>query len=1530
MKGDFSRNSFDEKKHYSEVLLQQGRVQIDSDWNEAEAIEANRDERTLQDVIGPSGSPNNGFRISARQPLDEMESLEGWSAVGTGADLCIDYVDYLRGTASLRAASATEVDKVFAAPIDLSGADDVLVFAVKSAKVPPPIAHTDNGFTIFAADNASTPKKASWTAATLTPQTVGVWQVYTCPLTTAAKDAGLKLKNIQTIGFSGLKPDWVYHFDLLQRDFAPVKAPLQDVLALDMLEDLNGWSVPAPGTGSVSLDGSTLFQGSPTVKITGPGDGLKSFGGIRDLRVYGRVIAVTNKPTGPGFFLKTSGGTKIKLTGITHSTSAGWTTHIGDIPADPNLNQIVGYGFEAIASGSDLNIAQVLVVLNLSGNFFILGGEPGDPGRLYVDGIACQKEAFETYFNQHAYPEALAITPADTRIDLVYLDVWQRHITTIEDPEIREVALGGPDTTTRLQTTAQVKVLSGAADASSNRLDCAKIPQVLKDKFAKLTATGLGTLSTLVAAPTIADNLCEIAPDTDYLGLDNRLYRVEIQEPGPVGTAKFKWSRNNGAIAVAVVADVVPGSTPQTVRVERLGRDKATTLAVNDWVEIADDLTDLADNAYGADGLPLRRLGELRQVKAVDPDTNTITVTSPLSSIYTVTRHAKVRKWDGAGYSSAAFVDLATTPQLDFGDGVHITFDGTQPMQSGDYWQFTARGITGQVEKLDHALPAGVAHHFAPLALIKWKANGSGGFDIADIADCRNHFPALTAIQATDVAYDDGCCGLSQDVQTLAAAHGDVVEGKVDNVQQAIDVLCDRESEYLELRYVSGDGQEGLPGAVLPAALIVAVDNVLGEPQNGVTINFQVLQGGGSVAGAPAVTGANGEAKVTWALGSIPGLNLIQASLNTPQGGQKEIIYNARGVIPDSGGGLCTFTVGDGVVSHGQFNGFGGLLEALKEAQAQGGGTICLLRGNLCLQDNIVVQGAQNIVIEGNRLETILVSAQLLPIHFINCHGIELHDLQIVMQNVANNNPLEGLVRFTDCTGVMVDNCLISAQANNTDMTDVVCLLVESTKALGTGLSTNVKVGFTVDLPLLTPPAFIPPGFNACKDRLTVLSTASILVRNSTFATLGTGRLGGITLRNVQAAYITNNLVQVFADGGGLGIDLDANSDICLVLRNTIVGFNADKTKNTHGALGGIHVGSGCDLITLAENQIFRGAGFGIGLGSIDPKSLSLGGLASLTIYRNHIRGMAMSGIGIPSFTTDPAVPAPVVPVTNDLLVAGNHIEGCAFDLVSPISLGNATAKTVVRLAAGVALWSGNQISLFDNEILENGHSGDLNAPHPVAGMAVFFPDDSLAISRNTIKNNFSNNTKDPDGATAASGGIFIQRSSASVPERLAMDVTENNVAATNGPVLFCGGSGGGALHVSANHFLGVLDNTLLTLTAERGSVMFENNYVVSELTIDKIAMAVLILGFRTSLHGNQFLCLKTPPVQAHVLVKSSSIDATGNHALETVVNEKIPSLWLTGDKGRLVAVANVTTNGVKLDPDDPTANLANLKGVMP
>jgi hypothetical protein len=71
MKGDFSRWTFRPEKHYHSVLKQQGRVDLDSDWNEAQAIATHRVETETIDVIGVCGAPigNTGFVVSGGKEL---------------------------------------------------------------------------------------------------------------------------------------------------------------------------------------------------------------------------------------------------------------------------------------------------------------------------------------------------------------------------------------------------------------------------------------------------------------------------------------------------------------------------------------------------------------------------------------------------------------------------------------------------------------------------------------------------------------------------------------------------------------------------------------------------------------------------------------------------------------------------------------------------------------------------------------------------------------------------------------------------------------------------------------------------------------------------------------------------------------------------------------------------------------------------------------------------------------------------------------------------------------------------------------------------------------------------------------------------------------------------------------------------------------------------------------------------------------------------------------------------------------------
>ncbi len=78
MKGDFSRNTFDPRKRYSGVLMQQGRVQVDADWNEQLEIGRYRIEAEARDVIGLCGVPKNtdGFKLTPLLPQTVSHSTD--------------------------------------------------------------------------------------------------------------------------------------------------------------------------------------------------------------------------------------------------------------------------------------------------------------------------------------------------------------------------------------------------------------------------------------------------------------------------------------------------------------------------------------------------------------------------------------------------------------------------------------------------------------------------------------------------------------------------------------------------------------------------------------------------------------------------------------------------------------------------------------------------------------------------------------------------------------------------------------------------------------------------------------------------------------------------------------------------------------------------------------------------------------------------------------------------------------------------------------------------------------------------------------------------------------------------------------------------------------------------------------------------------------------------------------------------------------------------------------------------------------
>lgn len=470
----------------------------------------------------------------------------------------------------------------------------------------------------------------------------------------------------------------------------------------------------------------------------------------------------------------------------------------GRVQLDADWNEWVAQLGRRLQAGT-LDICGRAVVPRETPDGFLVEAAGGrlmiGPGRIYVDGLLAENHgappaawdqrlaelagAGKTpYTEQPHLPEPPEL-PDGGGFHLVYLDVWQRDVTHLQQPDLVEKAVG-VDATGRLQTVWQAKVLPNVGDLPRDT-PWAQIPG-----WQAATRPSAGRLSTGTGELPAEPDPCLLPPGASYRGLENQLYRVEIHRGGALGTATFKWSRDNGTVATRV-AGINPARNRLTV--ESLGRDEVLGFAGGDWVEITDDWRELR-------GEP----GELRRIRinlGVDPLARTIDLETPLTpGVFPVDgqnqtlpeRHTRVRRWDQSGQvrreDGSGFTDLdaATSTgeilvppsgtRLFLEHGILVDFavaESGGEFRPGDHWAFAARSADASVEALDQAPPLGIHHHFAPLALVSlpeheedWRVlwpprceGGSCDCTICVTAEQHNDGSA-TLQQAIDQIRDDG------------------------------------------------------------------------------------------------------------------------------------------------------------------------------------------------------------------------------------------------------------------------------------------------------------------------------------------------------------------------------------------------------------------------------------------------------------------------------------------------------------------------------------------------------------------------------------------------------------------------------------------------------------------------------------------------------------------------------------------------------------------------------------------------------
>jgi hypothetical protein len=100
----------------------------------------------------------------------------------------------------------------------------------------------------------------------------------------------------------------------------------------------------------------------------------------------------------------------------------------------------------------------------------------------------------------------------------------------------------------------------------------------------------------------------------------------------------------------------------------------------------------------------------------------------------------------------------------------------------------------------------------------------------------------------------------------------------------------------------AGDNQGAMAGTSLPVQPSVLVKDVAGNPVAGRTVTFAVTAGGGSIAGATAVTNASGIATAgSWTIGPVAGPNTVTATVAGGSVTNNPIVFRAVGC--QGGGG---------------------------------------------------------------------------------------------------------------------------------------------------------------------------------------------------------------------------------------------------------------------------------------------------------------------------------------------------------------------------------------------------------------------------------------------------------------------------------------------------------------------------------------------------------------------------------------------------------------------------------------------------
>ena len=391
-------------------------------------------------------------------------------------------------------------------------------------------------------------------------------------------------------------------------------------------------------------------------------------------------------------------------------------------------------------------------------------------GRYYVHGLLCENSAALDYDDQPFLIQGSDTTDiSDVLTELqrsqsgcvcVYLEVWQRMVTALDDSCLGEPALGQADTTVRLQTVW--RVVATPQDAPAASTGHAKIvnktpvrggvhPRAVQARAAQAgqsqagqtqikhtqgdvdTGTALGKEFADIDAELRADPYLNMS---DIAGIENQASGLKIKNPCScdamykatptphTGTLSAQVAENGGGCGCQPIP--AAGYTGQENQLYRVEIHQSGTLATatlkwsRENASVVSAVLSASGNKVTVNSLgPDANLGfqenqwveisddtDLFGVPANQPgqlyqiqhiDRPSLTLTMTTTvSPIDTTRNARMRRWDQSDSTATATGIPLSSSWIDLENGIQVCF-GTGDYVAGDAWTIPARSATGQI-----------------------------------------------------------------------------------------------------------------------------------------------------------------------------------------------------------------------------------------------------------------------------------------------------------------------------------------------------------------------------------------------------------------------------------------------------------------------------------------------------------------------------------------------------------------------------------------------------------------------------------------------------------------------------------------------------------------------------------------------------------------------------------------------------------------------------------------------------------------